>query len=118
MALVHKFQTEQTGTDLFRLTASQDRARTRQAAGEHGLSNGQIPGNMYSFAVRTVDNWNKLPEEVKLPETAKCSRTDRKKDRDGSYLRTDPVKVMDNRMYNNHDRKRNNIKNKVQNEKN
>ncbi len=37
MALVHKFLTEQTGTDLFRLTAAQNRARTRQAAGEHGL---------------------------------------------------------------------------------
>jgi hypothetical protein len=38
MALVHKFLTEQTGTDLFRLTVAQDRARTRQAAGEHDLS--------------------------------------------------------------------------------
>jgi hypothetical protein len=38
MALVHKFLTEQTGTDLFRLTSAQNRARTRQAAGEHGLS--------------------------------------------------------------------------------
>jgi hypothetical protein len=38
MALVHKFLIEQTGTDLFRLTAAQDRARTRQATGEHSLS--------------------------------------------------------------------------------
>jgi len=28
-------------------------------------SPGQIPGSRYSFAVRTVENWNKLPEDVK-----------------------------------------------------
>jgi hypothetical protein len=59
--------TEQTGTDLIRLTAAQDRARTRQAAGEHGLSVqfARTDPRKYSFAVRTVENWNKLPEEVK-----------------------------------------------------
>jgi hypothetical protein len=68
MALVHKFLTEQTGTELFRLTAAQNRARTRQAAGEHGLSVqfARTDPRKYSlFAVRTVENWNKLPEEVK-----------------------------------------------------
>ncbi len=35
MALVHKLLTENTGTGLFQRTASQQRARTRQAAGEH-----------------------------------------------------------------------------------
>ncbi len=59
MALVHKFLTEQTGTDLFRLTVAQDRARTRQAAGEHGLSVqfARTDPRKYSFAVRTVQNW-------------------------------------------------------------
>jgi hypothetical protein len=38
MALVHKLLTENTGTGLFQITASQQRVRTRQAAGEHGLS--------------------------------------------------------------------------------
>jgi hypothetical protein len=67
MALVHKFLTEQTGTDLFRLTAAQNRARTRQAAGEHGLSVqfARTDPRKYSFAVRTVEDWNRLPEEVK-----------------------------------------------------
>jgi hypothetical protein len=67
MALVHKFLTEQTGTDLLRLTAAQDRARTRKAAGEHGLSAkfSRTDPRKYSFAVRTVENWNKLPEDVK-----------------------------------------------------
>jgi ribonuclease P/MRP protein subunit RPP40 len=67
MALVHKFLTEQTGTELFRLTAAQDRARTRQAAGEHGLSVqfARTDSRKYSFDVQTVKNWNKLPEDVK-----------------------------------------------------
>jgi hypothetical protein len=58
MALVHKFLTEQTGTDLFRLTAAQDRARTRQATGEHGLSVkfSRTDPRKYLFAIRTVDN--------------------------------------------------------------
>jgi hypothetical protein len=62
MALVDKFLRE-----LFRLTAAQDRARTRQAAGEHGLSvqYARTDPRKYSFAVRTVENWNKLPEDVK-----------------------------------------------------
>ncbi len=70
MALVHKFLTEQTGTELFRLTAAQDRARTGQAAGEHGLSVqfARTDPRKYSFAVRTVENWNKLPEEVKTSQ--------------------------------------------------
>jgi ribonuclease P/MRP protein subunit RPP40 len=67
MALVQKFLTEQTGTELFRLTAAQDRVRTRQAAGEHGLSVqfARTDPRKYSFSVRTVENWNKLPEDVK-----------------------------------------------------
>ncbi len=38
MALVHKFLTEQTGTELFRLTAAQNRARTRQAGRKTGTN--------------------------------------------------------------------------------
>jgi hypothetical protein len=45
-------------------TAAQDRARTWQAAGEHGLSVQFARKNprKYSFA---VEKWNKLPEDVK-----------------------------------------------------
>jgi hypothetical protein len=62
---------------MFRLTAAQDRARTRKAAGEHGLSVqfARTDPRKYSFAVRTVENGNKLPEDVKTSETAKSSRT-------------------------------------------
>ncbi len=63
MALVYKFLTEHTGTDLFRLTAVQGRERTRQAVGEHGLSLqfSQTDPRKYSSAVSIVDKWNKLP---------------------------------------------------------
>jgi hypothetical protein len=38
LALVHKFLTERTKTDLFRRTDEIERARTRQAAGEQELT--------------------------------------------------------------------------------
>jgi hypothetical protein len=81
MALVHKFLTEQTGTDLFRLTAAQNRARTRQAAGEHGLSvqYARTDPRKYSFAVRTVEDWNRLPEEVKSSRNGEEFRNKLKK---------------------------------------
>ena len=81
MALVHKFLTEQTGTDLFRLTAAQNRARTRQAAGEHGLSvqYARTDPRKYSFAVRTVVDWNRLPEEVKSSRNGEEFRNKLKK---------------------------------------
>ena len=46
MALVHKFLTEKSGTDMFRQMAATGRAGTRQAAGGHGQVSstpGQIP---------------------------------------------------------------------------
>jgi hypothetical protein len=81
MALVHKFLTEQTGTDLFRLTAAQNRARTRQAAGEHGLSvqYARTDPRKYSFTVRTVEDWNRLPEEVKSSRNGEEFRNKLKK---------------------------------------
>jgi hypothetical protein len=46
-------------------------ARTRQAAGGHGLTvqYARTDPRKYSFAVRTVESWNKLPERVKSAET-------------------------------------------------
>jgi hypothetical protein len=77
MALVHKFLTEQTGTELFRLTAAQDRARTRQAAGEHGLSVqfARTDPRKYSFAVLTVRTGTNCQRMWRLPKTARSSRT-------------------------------------------
>jgi len=67
MALVHKFLMDDSGTELFRRLASQERARTRQAAGGHGLAVqfARTDPRKYSFSVRTVEKWNKLPEEVR-----------------------------------------------------
>ncbi len=51
----------------------QEGARTRQAAGGHGLTVQYARTDprkyRYSFAVRTVESWNKLPERVKTAET-------------------------------------------------
>jgi hypothetical protein len=88
---------EQTGTELFRLTAAQDRARTRQAAGQHGLSLqfARTDPRKYSFAVRTVENWNKLPEDVKTSRNGEEFKNKMKK-LQRNHRRGDPVKVTDN----------------------
>jgi hypothetical protein len=71
MALVHKFLTEKSGSDMFRQIAANGRAGTRQAAGGHGLSvqYARTDPRKYSFAVRTVEKWNRLPDEVKSAPT-------------------------------------------------
>jgi hypothetical protein len=67
MALVHKFLTEKTGTDLFQRAASKLNTRTRQAAGEYGLGvkYARTDPRKFSFTMRTVEPWNRLPEEIK-----------------------------------------------------
>ena len=49
----------------------QEGVRTRQAAGGHGLTvqYARTDPRKYSFAVRTVESWNRLPERVKTAET-------------------------------------------------
>jgi hypothetical protein len=57
MALVYNFLMNDNGTELFRKLASQERARTRQAAGKHELAVQfavMIP-RKYSFSVRAVE---------------------------------------------------------------
>jgi hypothetical protein len=68
LALVYKFVTKSDGQALF---SRQDGARTRQAAGGHGLTvqYARTDPRKYSFAVRTIDSWNRLPERVKTAET-------------------------------------------------
>jgi hypothetical protein len=68
LALVYKFVTKNDRQTLF---SRQDGARTRQAAGGHGLTvqYARTDPRKYSFAVRTVDSWNRLPERVKAAET-------------------------------------------------
>jgi hypothetical protein len=55
MALVHKFLTDDRGTELFRRQASQERARTRQATGGHGLAVqfARTDPRKYSFSVKS-----------------------------------------------------------------
>jgi hypothetical protein len=68
LALVYKFVTKNDGQTLF---SREDGARTRQAAGCHGLTvqYARTDPRKYSIAVRTVDSWNRLPERVKTAET-------------------------------------------------
>jgi hypothetical protein len=68
LALVYKFVTKKGGQTLFK---RQGGARTRQAAGGHGLTvqDARTDPRKYSFAVRTVESCNKLPERVKTSET-------------------------------------------------
>ncbi len=69
MALVHKFLMNDSGTELFRRLASQERARTRQVEGGYGLAVqfARTDPRKYLFSVRAVEKWNKLPvpEEVR-----------------------------------------------------
>jgi hypothetical protein len=68
LALVYKFVTKKDGQSLFN---RQEGARTRQAAGGHGLTvqYARTDPRKYSFAVRTVESWNRLPESIKTAET-------------------------------------------------
>jgi hypothetical protein len=56
LALVYKFVTKKNGQTLFN---RQEGARTRQAAGGHGLmvQYARTDPRKYSFAVRTVESW-------------------------------------------------------------
>jgi hypothetical protein len=76
MALVHKFLTDGSNFSLFIKTAEQDRARTRQAAGDHGLTvqYARTDPRKYSFAVRTVDGWNKPPDDTRSAPNGKVFR--------------------------------------------
>ncbi len=62
MALVHKFLTEKSGTEMFKQIAG-----TRQASDGYGLSvqYARTDPRHYSFAVRTVEKWNNLPDDIK-----------------------------------------------------
>jgi len=81
MSLVYKFMTEKSGSDMFRHLAAQDGIRTRQAAGEHGLGiqYARTDPRKYSFAVRTVEKWNNLPEEIKTSQNGEVFKQKLKK---------------------------------------
>jgi len=81
MSLVYKFMTEKSGSDMFRHLAAQDGIRTRQAAGEHGLGiqYARTDPRKYSFAVRTVEKWNNLPEDIKTSQNGEVFKQKLKK---------------------------------------
>jgi hypothetical protein len=59
--------TDESGTEMFRGLALQERARTRETAGGHGLAVqfARTDPGKYSFSLGTAETWNKLPEEVR-----------------------------------------------------
>ncbi len=81
MALVHKFLTEDTGTELFQRMTTERRSRTRQAAGEHGLSvqYARTDPRKHSFAIRMVGPWNRLPEDIKNSASSELFKSRLKK---------------------------------------
>jgi hypothetical protein len=52
---------------MFRLIAANGRVGTKQVAGGHGLSvqYARTDPRKYSFAVRKVEKWNNLPDNIK-----------------------------------------------------
>jgi hypothetical protein len=81
LVLVHKYLTEHKEGDMFKRTATVGRVRTRQAAGEHGLmvQYARTDVRKYSFAVRTIEGWNNLPEELKQAKTSEAFKSGIKK---------------------------------------
>ena len=68
MALVHKMALEGQLSKIFEVVEAHDRPRTRQTEGEYRLVQkfARTDPRKYSFAVRVVDPWNRLPDDLKL----------------------------------------------------
>ena len=68
MALVHKMALGDQLNKIFEMADAQDRPRTRQTEGEYRLVQkfARTDPRKYSFAVRVVDPWNRLPDDLKL----------------------------------------------------
>jgi hypothetical protein len=65
MGLVNKLLNDEKSTDIFILAIGA--VRTRQTSGTKSLM-AKLAGSeqrKISFSVRTVDKWNRLPEEIK-----------------------------------------------------
>ena len=68
MALVHKLLMEKKGTEMFQLAGTNDAGvQTRRAVSTLGLITpfARTDVRKYSFGVRTVEDWNKLPDCVR-----------------------------------------------------
>jgi hypothetical protein len=62
----------------FRIRILPDRIRTRQAAGP-GIQYARTDPRKYSFAVRAVEKWNNLPEDVKASQNGEVFKKKLKK---------------------------------------
>ena len=71
MSLVYKHLADNQETELFTLAGQNEGMRTRRTAGTNSLSSqfARTDIRKYSFAVRTVDKWNNLPDTVRQAET-------------------------------------------------
>jgi hypothetical protein len=68
MALVQKMMSNGQGASMFEFARNDDAGvRTRQAAATHGLAVqfARTDIRKYSFAVRVVEPWNRLPDTLK-----------------------------------------------------
>ena len=68
MALVHKMMNNGQGARMFEFARNDDNGvRTRRAAATHGLvvQFARTDIRKYSFAVRVVEPWNRLPDTLK-----------------------------------------------------
>ena len=77
MILVHKYLAKEK-QNLFTLATNNGGVRTRQAAGVKGLQSqfSRTDIRKHSFAVRTIEGWNKLPNNIRNE-----AKTERFKDR-------------------------------------
>jgi hypothetical protein len=64
LVLVHKYMAQQSESELF-VKTGHERAQTRQTASGHGLDIqfARTDPWKYSFAVKSVEHWNRLPEK-------------------------------------------------------
>ncbi len=82
MALVHKMALGGQLSKVFEMADAQERPRTRQTEGEYRLIQKFACTDRpteYSFAVRVVDPWNRLPDD------SKCSRCEAKQVQANTY---------------------------------
>lgn len=80
MALVHKILSEDQ-QNFFTLAGENSRIQTRQAAGAKNIRGQFARTDMrkFSFAIRTVENWNSLPEDTKQAESVESFKNRVKK---------------------------------------
>lgn len=77
MNLVYKLLSGDSGSEMFTLVGTEERTRTRQTAGTLNLVGqfARTDQRKFSFAVRTVDKWNHLPDDVKQAQSQQAFKS-------------------------------------------